>query len=423
MKKKIKYIIFTLISILCFNKVIFAEEACTYIGMTNDPQNALTGEFGATYPTYYVRFKVSANGESLSDFSTNISDNLTSVSNWNESYEPFGVNDSGKSYFISNKKCAPYMVSLGGGIFAVDAANLKNIKNFAKNNGSIYVVMNLSSDKYIINYHANSKFATGTMEPLEVNYDYYFGPTFLNIKFENKDYMKLGWTIQCEGKWLCKLESEIGYSSSCSDDNKVILKDYESHYIPVLSTISSVDLYAKWKSVYGDSESVIDYNESECKVKGYVWNKDGGYCNTDKLQYVACGDAYDIPAQVPSLISFAVNLLKIATPIILIIISIITLVKAIASTKEDEIKKAQNSLVRKVMSAVIVFFVISIVQFVILKVADDRDHKSITACLTCFLNNDCKTVKYYKTNILGDYYCTIVGSNKTKTCESFYKEN
>lgn len=144
------------------------------------------------------------------------------------------------------------------------------------------------------------------------------------------------------------------------------------------------------------------------------------YCNTDNLLYVACGDAYDIPYQVPQLISFLVNLLKIATPIILIFISVITLVKALAASKEDEIKKAQSSLIKKIIAAVMVFFVISIVQFVIMKVADNTEESLIngeteitnmSSCLTCFLNNDCDQAAYYKTNEQGEYKCISV---KTK---------
>ena len=157
--------------------------------------------------------------------------------------------------------------------------------------------------------------------------------------------------------------------------------------------------------------------KGECESSKYfacVWvelnesiNSNGGYCNTDNLQYVMCGDAFDIPAQVPSITSFVINLLKIATPIILIITSIISLVKALISSKEDEIKKAQNSLIKKMIAAAMVFFVITIVEFVVIKVAeDDKEVQSISNCLSCFINNDCQDTMYYKTNIGGKYYCS-----------------
>lgn len=137
-----------------------------------------------------------------------------------------------------------------------------------------------------------------------------------------------------------------------------------------------------------------------------IWNDKYGYCNVDNLQYVMCGDARDIPKDVPALISFFVNLLKIATPIILIATSMITLLKALSASKEDEIKKAKNALLRKIIASVMVFFVISIVQFVILKVAQTSEAENISSCMSCFLNNDCSVNTYYKTTVSGVDICT-----------------
>lgn len=144
----------------------------------------------------------------------------------------------------------------------------------------------------------------------------------------------------------------------------------------------------------------------------------GGYCNVDNLQYVYCGDgARDLPTFLPYLISMLVNLLKIATPIILIIVSILSLVKALAASKEDEIKKAQSALIRKMIAAAMVFFVISIVQFVILKVSNtDDEADGFSSCLSCFLNNDCAKNTYYKTTVSGVTYCTKLITGKSEIC-------
>jgi len=173
-------------------------------------------------------------------------------------------------------------------------------------------------------------------------------------------------------------------------------------------------------------------NETNCKnSKDYacVWteNKNApngkGFCNVDNLLYVGCGGASDIPVQVPALISFAVNLLKIATPIILIFISIISLLKALSAQKEDEIKKAQSSLVKKIIAAALVFFVVSIVQFVVSKVGTEKEVGGFSNCLKCFLNNDCKLTTYYKTNVSGEDYCTSFGTGETKLCDDLFEES
>lgn len=160
--------------------------------------------------------------------------------------------------------------------------------------------------------------------------------------------------------------------------------------------------------------SCINYRSRETCNKsistgkvGCVWknlgkdsdDNDFGFCSTTGLTYVACGDSIDIPSEVPRIASLAVTLLKIGTAIVLILMGTITLLKAVYSSKEEEIKKAQSSFIKKLIAAALVFFIVSIVQFIILKVADtgtNGEDAGIKECLSCFLNDDCDSVTYYK---------------------------
>ena len=170
---------------------------------------------------------------------------------------------------------------------------------------------------------------------------------------------------------------------------------------------------------------------TSCKVsKDYacVWVENesapnDGYCNVDNLLYVGCGGAGDIPVQVPSLISMLVNMLKIATPILLIFISMITLFKAMMAQKEDEIKKATNSLVKKIIAGALVFFVVAIVQYVISIVAEDDYYSGFESCLNCFLNNKCGTTTYYKTVVNGEDKCTYLTTGETVACSNLFGES
>ena len=164
--------------------------------------------------------------------------------------------------------------------------------------------------------------------------------------------------------------------------------------------------------------------EGTCEKNAYfscVWvgEDDNGYCNTDSLQYVKCGTTYDIPRQAPEIISFVINFFKIAAPILLVLFSIVALVKAIASSNEDEMVKARKNLIKKLIYSLIVFFVIQIVQFVMLKVADtDEEKKDLSKCFSCFLNNDCEKISYYKTNLMGINICTYIdGSPMYDGCD------
>lgn len=230
--------------------------------------------------------------------------------------------------------------------------------------------------------------------------------------------------------YLILSDSNTGYNLFVSDEGSLdsIKNAIKDKYSTLKDGFPKVlDLKVeKEEEIINEPTSCLDFNKTpnpsaqvgtaafySCENNPYfacIWNENeyGGYCNVDNLQYVQCGDAFDIPKQLPSLISLLVNLLKIAAPIILIMVSIITLFKAITASKEDEIKKAQASLIKKIIAAVMVFFVISIVQFVISKVADSSDQGGLESCFSCFLNNDCSDSIYYKTNVGGVNICTYL---------------
>ena len=135
---------------------------------------------------------------------------------------------------------------------------------------------------------------------------------------------------------------------------------------------------------------------------GCAWNKKYEFCSPNGLVYLSCGDsnekneiAHDIPEMVPRLVSYFIIILKTATPIILIIMGMVQIIKAIANSNEDEIKKAKSSLIKKLIAAVLVFFSISIVQFVVDQVVDNDEKGSLGACLNCFINNNCGDTTYF----------------------------
>lgn len=172
-------------------------------------------------------------------------------------------------------------------------------------------------------------------------------------------------------------------------------------------------------------------SNNKCSVlaqENEVWNTDYNFSSSNGLAYIACGSmkkdkfidncnkankmVYDVPASIPEITSFAVNLLKIATPIILIIVGIIQIIKAVSSTNEDEIKKAQGGLIKKVIIAVMIFMVISLTQFIINFIAEDSESSIANNCFKCFLNGNCP-IKYYRTGVNGEK-CESINTNSTK---------
>lgn len=100
-----------------------------------------------------------------------------------------------------------------------------------------------------------------------------------------------------------------------------------------------------------------------------------------------CGDLdLSFSGMIPNVVHVIVLIIKIAVPILLIIFGMMDLAKAVMAQKEDEIKKGQQTFIKRLIAAIIVFFIITIVQMVIGFLAGDED--SVASCFDCFVNNN-----------------------------------
>lgn len=103
---------------------------------------------------------------------------------------------------------------------------------------------------------------------------------------------------------------------------------------------------------------------------------------------VSCGNITDIPAKIPELTNFAMTLIQIAVPVILVVMGSLDLFKGITAQKEDEIKKGQQIFIKRLITGAIIFFVVVIAKFFISIVADSSS-ANIIECMDCFLSKNC----------------------------------
>lgn len=90
-----------------------------------------------------------------------------------------------------------------------------------------------------------------------------------------------------------------------------------------------------------------------------------------------------IDAKIPNTVHTIIVVIKIAVPVLLVIFGMLDLFKGLTAQKEDEMKKGQNLFIKRLISAAIIFFVISIVQLLVSFVAGDE---GIMTCANCFIN-------------------------------------
>lgn len=104
------------------------------------------------------------------------------------------------------------------------------------------------------------------------------------------------------------------------------------------------------------------------------------------LREVHCG-SLTLDSALPAAISTIIGLIKVFVPILVVLFGLIDLGKAVTQQKEDDIKKSQGLLIKRIILAAIVFFVVSLVQFVVGIVGGDNEDD--WGCFECFVNGVC----------------------------------
>ena len=112
-----------------------------------------------------------------------------------------------------------------------------------------------------------------------------------------------------------------------------------------------------------------------------------------------------IPGQVASLVKMAYTAILIAVPLLLIITGMITLASSIMKQKEEDIKKAQQLLVKKFVAGAIVFFLFILIRWLVAYFDGN-----LADCFDALINyNEAEHACTYNAN--GE----VVGKNCSKT--------
>lgn len=112
--------------------------------------------------------------------------------------------------------------------------------------------------------------------------------------------------------------------------------------------------------------------------------------SVNAISKVSCGNVTNIPKKIPELTSDIITIIQIAVPIILIIMGSIDLLKGVVASKEDEIKKGQKMLIKRLITAALIFFIVVIVKFLVSVVADATNANNMVECIDCFISKNCK---------------------------------
>lgn len=145
----------------------------------------------------------------------------------------------------------------------------------------------------------------------------------------------------------------------------------------------------------GISDSSICESKSGCSWGYNGMSKKHCYSNSAELEKKVefCAST----AVIWQIVGWVFLVVKILIPLLLIILGVLDFSKAVMASKDDEIKKAAKSLGMRAISAVIIFFIptiVSIIMGIIVDFKDSGAKADYEVCKTCILNpSKCDTSK------------------------------
>ena len=131
------------------------------------------------------------------------------------------------------------------------------------------------------------------------------------------------------------------------------------------------------------------------------------------MEVVDCGGLGSVPYVILRFIGRIINIIKVIVPVILIIMGMIDMAKATTASDEKQMQTARKMFMKRIIYAVMVLFVISIVQlvFTILEKSVFQKENDLLSCVSCVIGNDCDSEEID----LEETTATSTGSKGSKT--------
>ncbi len=113
-------------------------------------------------------------------------------------------------------------------------------------------------------------------------------------------------------------------------------------------------------------------------------------CPENMGEYIAaCADVC-IPSDLAKLTTLVYNIIRIVVPLVLIIIGMVDMARAMIAKNQDEVKKAQQLLVKKAIAGAIVFLLLSLILWsvdILSSTSETDKDKGIVECINALFNN------------------------------------
>lgn len=319
--------------------------------------------------------------------SGNTSSSGLRVRNWassgTTSTSYFGYDDAWQ-----NDHCPQYLLysTKGKGrnlerlLYVSDSANLETYKSVLKANYNNVTVLTIESNTY-----PNKKSEYGTYIESRIC-DCDNGKSYTIAKDGSLDAFKVGGkTVQ---NWLSTsnfaaidgVKSNECLNLIYGSSGSLYLSD-DKHYEEIYSVSGGSEVV----SCKLNSQTPVNVEKEKPSynpptVRDDIIKPLGSSSNT-----YSCGNGYltNIPSSILRVVKIIYIILQVLVPIVLVLLGSLDLAKAITGQKEDEIKQGQKTFIKRLIAAIIIFFVFIVVKLVVGVFSNDDNE--IISCMNCFL--------------------------------------
>ena len=108
------------------------------------------------------------------------------------------------------------------------------------------------------------------------------------------------------------------------------------------------------------------------------------------------GDFCKNTANIWQFVGYFLFWFKIIIPLLIIILGMIDLGKAVVAQRDDEIKKATSSIIKRVVIGIVIFFIPTLIYMFFGLVGVNNDDNSVDKCYKCLLKpfkTECKGIE------------------------------
>lgn len=140
--------------------------------------------------------------------------------------------------------------------------------------------------------------------------------------------------------------------------------------------------------------SIVSATNADYSKENYNLNRNDMVYTLDdttsfwgNMDVIKCGNV-DIPTPIPPIVRTVVNLIKIAAPIVLIVMGMIDMLTAVIANDEKKIKDAQMKFPRRLLPAALIFLIVTIMQLLVGILSDNKNESnSIMNCIDCIISD------------------------------------